>query len=182
MAKQFNGTINLDIRDSKPDWEPYQPPTAKEGAPNVLYIVWDDTGIAAWDVFGGLIEMPNMKRIADMGLRYTQLAHHRALLADTLLPADGAQRPHERHGLHHRGRQRLPRLERRSFRRRTARSPRCSSSSGYNTYCVGKWHLTPATESQHGRFQAELAAGPGVRAILRLPRRRDQPVVPGSGL
>ena len=71
MAKQFNGIINLDIRDSKPDWEPYQPPKAKDGAPNVLYIVWDDTGIGAWDIFGGLIEMPNMKRISDKGLRYS---------------------------------------------------------------------------------------------------------------
>ena len=42
MGKPFKGTINVDIRDSVPDWEPFEPPKAPEGAPNVLYIVLDD--------------------------------------------------------------------------------------------------------------------------------------------
>jgi hypothetical protein len=33
------GTINVDIRDSVPDWAPFEPPKAPEGAPNVVYIV-----------------------------------------------------------------------------------------------------------------------------------------------
>ena len=33
---------HLDIRDSKPDWGPYEQPKTLEGTPNVLYIVWDD--------------------------------------------------------------------------------------------------------------------------------------------
>ena len=70
--KQFQGTINIDIRESTPDWEPYAEPVAPEGAPNVLYIVWDDVGFSAMEPFGGLIETPNMQRIADQGLRYTQ--------------------------------------------------------------------------------------------------------------
>ena len=28
MKKPFKGTINVDIRDSKPDWEPFEPPMA----------------------------------------------------------------------------------------------------------------------------------------------------------
>ena len=67
MGKPFTGTINVDVRDSKPDWTPFLPPQAKEGSPNVLYIIIDNTGIGAWDVFGGGIEMPNLKRIADKG-------------------------------------------------------------------------------------------------------------------
>jgi hypothetical protein len=59
MATQFKGIINLDIRDSTPDWSPCVPDTAPEGSPNVLYVIIDDTGIAAWDTFGGLIEMAN---------------------------------------------------------------------------------------------------------------------------
>ena len=35
MAKKFNGKIELDIRDSTPDWEPFLAPQAPEGAPNV---------------------------------------------------------------------------------------------------------------------------------------------------
>src|ERR1700756_1262184 len=69
MASEFAGKIELDIRDSEPDWGPYAAPTAPDGAPNVLYVVWDDTGIATWDCFGGLVEMPTMSRIAERGVR-----------------------------------------------------------------------------------------------------------------
>ena len=31
MAKRFNGTINIDIRDSVPDWAPFEPVRAAEG-------------------------------------------------------------------------------------------------------------------------------------------------------
>ena len=31
MATEFNGKIELDIRDSEPDWGPYAAPTAPEG-------------------------------------------------------------------------------------------------------------------------------------------------------
>ncbi|MET8874671.1 sulfatase-like hydrolase/transferase, partial [Nocardia sp. NPDC004604] len=72
MAKKFDGHIALDIRDSVPDWGPYAEPTAPQGAPNVLYLVWDDIGIGTWDCYGGLVDMPNMKRIADLGVRFTQ--------------------------------------------------------------------------------------------------------------
>ena len=30
MAKPFKGTINVDIRDSEPDWTPFEPPEAPE--------------------------------------------------------------------------------------------------------------------------------------------------------
>ena len=33
----------------------------------MLYVVWDDVGIATWDCFGGLVQMPAMSRIAERG-------------------------------------------------------------------------------------------------------------------
>src|ERR1700739_2740633 len=72
-ATEFTGKIELDIRDSEPDWGPYAAPTAPGNSPNILYLVWDDTGIATWDCFGGLVEMPAMTRIAERGGRLTQL-------------------------------------------------------------------------------------------------------------
>jgi hypothetical protein len=39
MAKPFRGTINVDIRDSEPDWVPFEPPVAPYAAPNVIYMV-----------------------------------------------------------------------------------------------------------------------------------------------
>ena len=64
MSKHFSGTIALDDRDSTPDWEPYLQPVAPAGAPSVLYIVLDDTGFSAMEPWGGLIETPNINRLA----------------------------------------------------------------------------------------------------------------------
>ena len=81
MAKQFDGIVNLDIRDSTPDWDPFEP-RGPEGAPNVVYIVLDDVGFSAMRCYGGPIETPNIDRIATDGLRYTQW-HTTALCSPT---------------------------------------------------------------------------------------------------
>jgi len=83
MAKKpFKGTIKLDVRDSVPDWEPYTPTRAPEGAPNILFVLYDDTGMAAWSPFGGRINMPTLQKLADRGLMYSQW-HTTALCSPT---------------------------------------------------------------------------------------------------
>lgn len=82
MTKPFKGTIKLDVRDSKPDWTPFMLPAAPKGAPNVLIVLYDDTGIAAWSPFGGRINMPTLQRLADNGLTYSQW-HTTALCSPT---------------------------------------------------------------------------------------------------
>src|ERR1700752_1004355 len=67
MPKEFKGTINLDIRDSKPDWDAFLADKAPKGSPNVLVVLYDDTGLAAWSPFGGRVEMPNLQRLGDHG-------------------------------------------------------------------------------------------------------------------
>ena len=78
----FKGTIKLDVRDSVPDWAPYTPRKAPAGVPNVLFILYDDTGLAAWSPYGGRINMPTMDRLAHNGLIYTQW-HTTALCSPT---------------------------------------------------------------------------------------------------
>ena len=46
MAKPFKGVVNVDISRSTPDWAPYAQPVARDGAPNILYIVLDDVGFS----------------------------------------------------------------------------------------------------------------------------------------
>ena len=58
-TKRFNGIIRLDVRDSKEDWEPYLAPKAPKDAPNILFVLFDDTGLGAWSPFGGEINMPS---------------------------------------------------------------------------------------------------------------------------
>jgi arylsulfatase A-like enzyme len=82
VPKQFKGEVRLDVRDSTQDWGPYLEPKAPDGAPNVLIILYDDTGLAAWSPFGGRIEMPTMQRLADNGLTYSQW-HTTALCSPT---------------------------------------------------------------------------------------------------
>ena len=72
MSKEFKGVIKLDVRDSNEDWDAYEQPTAPAGAPNVLIVLYDDTGLAAWSPFGGKINMPTLQKLADNGLMYSQ--------------------------------------------------------------------------------------------------------------
>ncbi|RVW00424.1 arylsulfatase [Rhodococcus spongiicola] len=82
MSMSFRGVANLDIRDSIPDWGPYEQPKAEPGSPNILYIVLDDVGFGALSCYGGPIETPNIDRIAANGLRYGQW-HTTALCSPT---------------------------------------------------------------------------------------------------
>ena len=140
-STEFKGKIELDIRDSEPDWGPYAAPTAPENSPNILYLVWDDTGIASWDCFGGLVEMPAMTRIAERGIRLSQF-HTTALCSPTrasLLTGRNATT-----------------VGMATIEEFTDGFPKCNgripadtallsevlAEHGYNTYCVGKWHLT----------------------------------------
>jgi arylsulfatase len=80
--KKFRGVIKLDVRDSKPDWTPYELKRAPKGAPNVLIVLYDDTGLAAWSPYGGRINMPTLQKLADNGLMYSQW-HTTALCSPT---------------------------------------------------------------------------------------------------
>src|SRR4051812_41540727 len=82
MSEPFRGVVNLDIRDSTPDWAPFSQTVAPPRTPNVVYVVLDDVGFGALSCYGGLIDTPNIDRIAAQGLRYTQW-HTTALCSPT---------------------------------------------------------------------------------------------------
>jgi arylsulfatase A-like enzyme len=146
MAKPFRGAIDVDIRNSIPDWTPYIEPKAPAGAPNVLFVVWDDTGFGTWDCYGGLVEMPNIKRIADLGLRFTQFhttalcSPSRAALLTGRNPSSVGMAVIEEYTGG------FPNLSGR-IPFETALMPEVLSARGWNTYAIGKWHLTPIEEA-----------------------------------
>ena len=75
MAKKpFKGIIKLDVRDSVADWEPFLPAKAPAGSPNILFVLYDDTGQAAWSPYGGRINMPTLQKLTDNGLMYTSIS------------------------------------------------------------------------------------------------------------
>ena len=160
MQESFKGTINVDIRDSTPDWSPFEPPKAPDGAPNVVYIVLDDVGFSAMSCYGGPIDTPNIDRIAADGVRYTQW-HTTALCSPTrscLLTG----RNHTRNSMA-------------CITEAAVGFPNASGTippengmlaeilgeQGWNTYMVGKWHLCPSDEMNLAATRRNWPSGRG---------------------
>jgi len=77
---KFGGVIKEKSSESTQWWAPRVVPP--KGAPNVLLIMTDDQGFGAPSTFGGVIPTPNMDRIANSGLRYTNF-HSTSLCSPT---------------------------------------------------------------------------------------------------
>jgi arylsulfatase A-like enzyme len=160
MSRRFSGTINIDERDSVPDWAAYLQPVAPEGAPSVLYIVLDDVGYSAMEPWGGLIETPNINRLAERGLTYTNW-HTTALCSPTrssLLTG----RNHTTNGM-------ACIAEATSgFPNSNGHIPfECATIAevlgerGWNTYMLGKWHLCPSDEMNMASTKRNWPVGRG---------------------
>ncbi|MFA5884510.1 MAG: arylsulfatase [Acidimicrobiia bacterium] len=160
MAPRFTGKIAVDIRESTPDWAPYLAPKAPDGAPNVLMIAWDDLGYATMDIYGGPVECKSMRRIAERGVVFSNF-HTTALCSPTrasLLTGRNATSN---------GMATIAEFSS-GFPGISTRIPNESgfisevlAERGYNTYCVGKWHLTPGEEANLAAYKGRWPLGRG---------------------
>ncbi len=160
MSRPFQGRITVDVRDSEPDWAPFLAPSAPEGAPNILFIAWDDLGYATMDCFGGPVQCPNMTRIAERGVKFANF-HTTALCSPTrasLLTGRNATTN---------GMATIAEFAS-GFPGISTRIPFGSGfisevlgEQGYNTYCVGKWHLTPGEECNLAAYKGRWPLGRG---------------------
>lgn len=145
----FSGRIERTTDESEPAWP--EPRRAKPNAPNVVFIVLDDTGYGHLSCYGGLCETPNLDRLAKQGLLYNSMHttalcsptrscivtgrnHHANAMAgitevSTGYPGYNGNIPFENGFL-----------------------SEILVANGYSTFAVGKWHLTPAEQAS--------AAGP----------------------
>ncbi|TSD99685.1 arylsulfatase [Skermania sp. ID1734] len=146
MAQPFRGRIDLDVRNSVPDWGPYEQPKAQAGAPNVVWIVLDDVGFGTFGCYGGPVETPNIDRIAERGLRYSQW--HTTALCSPTRAALLTGRNHTTCGMAciAEGSTGFPGSNGHI-------PPECATlaevlvDQGYSTAAVGKWHLSPIDET-----------------------------------
>ncbi len=139
----FSGVVGRTFDVSQPAWP--EPLRAHQGAPNVLFIVLDDTGFGQLGCYGSPISTPNIDRLAEGGIRYSNMHttalcsptrsciltgrnHHSNAMAciteaSTGYPGANGNIPFENGFL-----------------------SEILHGEGYNTYAIGKWHLTPADQ------------------------------------
>ncbi|HEY7088591.1 MAG TPA: arylsulfatase [Tepidisphaeraceae bacterium] len=150
----FKGVIKLDVRDSKPDWGPFTPKAAPKGAPNILIILYDDTGLAAWSPYGGRINMPTMDRLAKNGLTYTQW--HTTALCSPTRSTFITGRNHHLNGLSciTEGAQGFPGWSGR-IPAQCASIGQILQDNGYSTFWLGKNHNVPEQDIASGATRSE---------------------------
>ena len=82
MTERFKGVVNVDIRDSVPDWTPFEAPKAPEQCTERALHRARRCRLLGDECYGGPIPTPNIDRIVDNGVRYTQM-HTTALCSPT---------------------------------------------------------------------------------------------------
>ncbi|MGZ5416926.1 MAG: arylsulfatase [Nocardioides sp.] len=148
-ASTFPGRVGRTTDESEPAWP--KPTRAVPGAPNVLTVVLDDTGFGQLGCYGSPIETPNFDALANHGLRYNNM--HTTALCSPSRSCILTGRNHHSNGMA-------------CITEFATGFPGYNGvipfengflsemllGHGYNTYMVGKWHLTPSNQ--------ETAAGP----------------------
>ncbi len=145
----FPGVIGRTPQESSPAWP--EPVRARQGAPNVLFIVLDDTGFGQLGCYGSPIRTPNLDRLAANGLSYNNM--HTTALCSPTRSCILTGRNHHSNGMAciteastgYPGSNGVIPFENGFLSEMLV-------GQGYSTYAIGKWHLTPAEQTS--------AAGP----------------------
>ncbi|MFD9466425.1 arylsulfatase [Streptomyces sp. NPDC060027] len=148
-GQRFPGVIGRTTDESSPAWP--EPVRAVPGAPNVLFIVFDDVGFGQFGCYGSPIETPNLDALAGGGLLYSNM--HTTALCSPSRSCIITGRNHHANGM-----AAITELAT-GYPGYDGRIPfengflsEMLLEHGYNNYMVGKWHLMPSEQ--------ESAAGP----------------------
>ena len=138
------GRIGKTVHDSTPSWPAEKRPP--DGAPNILVVLFDDTGFSDLGCYGSPIRTPAIDRIAAEGLRFTGF-HTTAMCSTTRAALLTGRNPHSV------GVGSLANFDSGypGYRGKIAREAGTIAEilrlQGYRNYMVGKWHVTPLTEA-----------------------------------
>ncbi len=148
MSQQGEGSagprIGLTIQDSTPAWP--APPRPPKGAPNILLILFDDAGFSDFGCYGSPIRTPHIDGLAAQGLRYT--GFHTTAMCSTTRTALLTGRNHHSAGVGS-----LANFDsgypgyRGKIAKEAGTLAEMLRPHGYRNYMLGKWHVTPLTES-----------------------------------
>ncbi len=139
-VQSYQGKIGRNLAETQQWWPERN--KALEGSPNVVWILLDDVGFGAVSTFGGLIKTPTIDSLANNGLRYTNF-HTTAICSPTRAALLTGRNSHSVHmGLFPNTAIGAPGYDGyMPFEKATIAE--ILRENGYNTYAVGKWHLTP---------------------------------------
>lgn len=120
-------------------------PKAPVDAPNVVIIVLDDVGFGQLGCYGSPLATPNIDALATAGLRFNRF--HVTSICSSTRAALMTGRNHHAVGV---GATQETSFALAGYSGRLPLSaialPRILRDNGYNTFAVGKWHLTPQAE------------------------------------
>ncbi|MDB6139823.1 MAG: atsA 29 [Verrucomicrobiaceae bacterium] len=151
------------------------------GHPNILIILADDLGYSDLHCYGGEIDTPNLDKLADKGLRFTDFHNTgrcwptRGALMTGYYPQAVRMDP-----------QPGPKAKNKGFPTWTRTLPQLLKPLGYRSYHSGKWHIgcAPNVVADAG-FDHSYYLGDHDRHFnprdQRLDDKRLPPVEPGSG-
>jgi len=138
------GRIGRTYQDSEPWYEEAIRPPA--GSPNIVLVLFDDTGYADFGCYGSEIRTPTIDRLAAGGARYTNF--HTTTLCSPTRASLLTGRNHHSVGMRMlanndtgwpSGRGRVS--------KRAGTIAEMLKSHGYNTWALGKWHLAPMDQA-----------------------------------
>ena len=173
------GLTTYDAKDPDTAFPPITPLRPPEGAPNVLIVLIDDAGFGSSSAFGGPCGTPTFERLAGEGLRYTRF-HTTALCAPTRA-ALLTGRNHHSVGMGSITETATSAPGQSSLRPNTkAPLAEVLKLNGYSTGAVRQVPRGPGVADEPDGPVRHVADGFGLRVLLRLHRRRGQPVEPGA--
>lgn len=142
-AKNVNASSE-DYYEKEPRWP--SAPVPPDGSPNILVIMLDDVGFSDFGCYGSEIDTPNIDQVANRGVRYS--GFHTTAMCSTTRAALLTGRNHHAVGMGclanfdsgypgYRGK----------ISKEVPTIAEILRKAGYRNYMVGKWHVTPLTET-----------------------------------
>ena len=139
----FPGKIHVTVKESTPHWPQHD---KGKGKPNILIVLLDDVGFADFGCYGSEIATPTIDSIASNGLRFS--GFHTTAMCSTTRAALLTGRNHHSVGVGclanfdsgypgYRGK----------ITKEAGTIAEMLRPYGYRNYMVGKWHVTPLTET-----------------------------------
>jgi len=125
--------------------------------PNIILIMSDDMGFSDIGCYGGEIQTPNLNRLADNGLRFTQF-YNTARCCPTRAALMTGLYQHQAgvgHMMDDRG---YPSYQG-NLRNDCVTIAEALKPAGYRTYMAGKWHVTRHTRPEGPKFNWPLQRG-----------------------